>query len=111
MQMIYRWTLILISKGSVRQVEVSKQLTRTIMSSNSPGSGARIKPREFILGYPDEEGRRLISHSPQFYPVTAAIWPIAAWKNMGKFRDFLREHGETPEGQELIAAKLMGRWR
>src|SRR5256884_3488813 len=25
--------------------------------------------------------------------------------------DFLRAHGETPEQQELIAAKLMGRWR
>ena len=30
---------------------------------------------------------------------------------MGKFRDFLRQHGDTPEEQELIAAKLMGRWR
>ncbi len=30
---------------------------------------------------------------------------------MGKFRDFLRAHGKTPEEQELIAAKLMGRWR
>src|SRR5207249_4712936 len=27
------------------------------------------------------------------------------------FRDFLRQHGRTPEEQELIAAKLMGRWR
>ena len=30
---------------------------------------------------------------------------------MGEFRDFLRQHGQTPEEQELIAAKLMGRWR
>jgi deferrochelatase/peroxidase EfeB len=27
------------------------------------------------------------------------------------FRDFLRANGPTPEEQELIAAKLMGRWR
>ena len=32
-------------------------------------------------------------------------------EHVGKFRDFLRQHGETPEEQELIAAKLMGRWR
>ena len=30
---------------------------------------------------------------------------------MGKFREFLRQHGDTAEEQELIAAKLMGRWR
>ena len=32
-------------------------------------------------------------------------------QHVGAFRDFLRQHGETPEEQELIAAKLMGRWR
>jgi len=32
-------------------------------------------------------------------------------KHVGKFRDFLRANGESPEEQELIAAKLMGRWR
>ena len=30
---------------------------------------------------------------------------------MGVFRDFLQQNGATPEEQELIAAKLMGRWR
>jgi deferrochelatase/peroxidase EfeB len=30
---------------------------------------------------------------------------------VGKFRDFLRAHGETPEEQEILAAKLVGRWR
>jgi deferrochelatase/peroxidase EfeB len=32
-------------------------------------------------------------------------------EHVGAFRDFLRQHGETAEQQELIAAKLMGRWR
>ena len=32
-------------------------------------------------------------------------------EHVGAFRDFLREHGETPEQQERVAAKLMGRWR
>ena len=29
----------------------------------------------------------------------------------GLFRDFLRQNAETPDEQELLAAKLMGRWR
>ena len=32
-------------------------------------------------------------------------------EHVGAFRDFLRANGATPEEQELIAAKLMGRWR
>ena len=32
-------------------------------------------------------------------------------EHVGAFRDFLRQHGQTPEEQELVAAKLMGRWR
>src|SRR5205085_2593937 len=32
-------------------------------------------------------------------------------EHVGRFREFLAEHGETPGEQELIAAKLMGRWR
>jgi Dyp-type peroxidase family len=78
----------------------------------TPGSGAPLKAGEFIVGYPDEFG------------VTAALpEPASLMKNgtymayrrleehVGRFRDFLREHGKTPEEQELIAAKLMGRWR
>ena len=30
---------------------------------------------------------------------------------MARFREFLCANGKTPEEQELIAAKLMGRWR
>ena len=32
-------------------------------------------------------------------------------EHVGRFRDFLRQHGQTPEEQEFVAAKLMGRWR
>ena len=41
-----------------------------------------------------------------------AIWRIAdLQEHVGRFRDFLRQYDETPEEQELLAAKLMGRWR
>ena len=79
----------------------------------TPGSGAPLKAGEFILGYPDEDGSaRPICRSLRSSPVTAATWPIAVCEeHVGAFRDFLRQNGQTPEEQELVAAKLMGRWR
>jgi deferrochelatase/peroxidase EfeB len=32
-------------------------------------------------------------------------------EHVGRFRQFLRQHAETSDQQELLAAKLMGRWR
>ena len=78
----------------------------------TPGSGPPIKPGEFFLGYPDEEGS--IAGMPQ-PEILSRNGSYAAYlmieEHVGAFRDFLREHGNTPEQQELIAAKLMGRWR
>ena len=77
----------------------------------TPGSGAPLKAGEFFLGYPDEAG------------VTQALEPeilgrngsFLAYRRMQEhvvaFRQFLQQHGRSPEEQELIAAKLMGRWR
>ncbi len=78
----------------------------------TPGSGAALKPGEFILGYPDEHG--VIADSPQ-PEILARNGSYMAYRRLeehvGKFREFLRQHGDTAEEQELIAAKLMGRWR
>jgi Dyp-type peroxidase family len=77
----------------------------------TPGSGAPLKAGEFFLGYPDEAG------------ITQSLKPDVLGRNgsflayrrmqqhVGAFRQFLHQHGRTPEEQELIAAKLMGRWR
>ena len=78
----------------------------------TPGSGDPLKAGEFIVGYPDEQG--VVANSPQ--PKTLARnGSYMAYRRLaehvGRFRDFLRQHGETAEEQELIAAKLMGRWR
>src|SRR4029079_3982405 len=78
----------------------------------TPGSGAPLKPGEFILGYPDEEGPPLNLPQPAILSRNGSYMAYRRLQeHVGKFRDCLREHGETPEGQELIAAKLMGRWR
>ena len=56
--------------------------------------------------------RRPIYRNQKFFPETAAIWPTAASRSMSEgFVTFCASMAETPEEQELVAAKLMGRWR
>jgi Dyp-type peroxidase family len=78
----------------------------------TPGSGGPFKAGEFILGYRDEAGVTATQPQPE---VLARNGSYMAYRRLqehvGRFRDFLRAHGETPEAQELVAAKLMGRWR
>ena len=78
----------------------------------TPGSGAALKAGEFILGYDDEAG------PPRYLPqpeILARNGTYMAYRRLeehvGRFREFLAEQGKTPEEQELVAAKLMGRWR
>ncbi|HEU4345078.1 MAG TPA: peroxidase [Candidatus Binatia bacterium] len=78
----------------------------------TPGSGAPLKAGEFILGYPDEDGPPANLPRPEILARNGSYMAYRRLQeHVGAFRDFLREHGKTPEGQELIAAKLMGRWR
>jgi Dyp-type peroxidase family len=78
----------------------------------TPGSGAPLKAGEFILGYPDENGAIADSPQPDGLARNGSYMAYRRLQeHVGPFRDFLRQHGETPEEQELIAAKLMGRWR
>jgi Dyp-type peroxidase family len=78
----------------------------------TPGSGAPLKPGEFILGYPDEEGPPVNLPQPEILSRNGSYMAYRRLQeHVGRFRDFLRENGKTPEEQELVAAKLMGRWR
>src|SRR5438477_3932898 len=78
----------------------------------TPGTGAPLKPGEFILGYPDEDGPPANQPQPAVLSKNGSYMAYRRLEeHVGKFRDFLREHGKTPEEQELLAAKLMGRWR
>ena len=78
----------------------------------TPGSGAPLKAGEFILGYPDEDGHVASQPEPEILRRNGSYVAYRRLEeHVGAFRDFLREHGQTPEEQELIAAKLMGRWR
>src|SRR5262249_31628671 len=78
----------------------------------TPGSGAPLQPGEFILGYPDEEGQ--IANLPQ-PEVLSRNGCFMAYRRLQEhvalFRAYLRDHADSAEEQELLAAKFMGRWR
>lgn len=78
----------------------------------TPGSGAPLKPGEFFLGYPDEGGTTPLMPQPEILSRNGSYLAYRRLQeHVGRFREFLRQHGKTPEEQELVAAKLMGRWR
>jgi deferrochelatase/peroxidase EfeB len=78
----------------------------------TPGSGPAIKAGEFFLGYPDEKGPPANLPQPDILSRNGSyVAYLRIEEHVGAFRDFLRQHGETPDQQEWIAAKLMGRWR
>jgi deferrochelatase/peroxidase EfeB len=78
----------------------------------TPGSGPPIKAGEFFLGYPDEDGAPAKMPQPEILSRNGSyVAYIRLEEHVGAFREFLREHGETRDEQELMAAKLMGRWR
>ena len=79
----------------------------------TPGSGAPVKAGEFILGHEDESGEVVPLPKPEVLTRNGTFMAYRRLQeHVGAFRDFLRQHGgPTAEGQELIAAKLMGRWR
>jgi Dyp-type peroxidase family len=75
------------------------------------GSGGPLKAGEFILGYPDESGHDYPAPAERVSRNGSYLAYRRLEEHVGRFRDFLAQHGDTPEEQELIAAKLMGRWR
>ena len=83
-------------------------------SGPAPLAGAEpsIKAGEFILGYPDESGETAqvpipheLRHNGSFVAFRKFHMDVAA------FRRYLRDQASSPEEEELLAAKLVGRWR
>lgn len=78
----------------------------------TPGSGDPLEPGEFILGYPDEDGP--VANLPQ-PEVLSRNGSYLAYRRLEEhvalFRDYVRERSDSPEAEELLAAKFMGRWR
>ena len=78
----------------------------------TPGSHPPSKPGEFFLGYEDETGVIPLQPEPAILSKNGSYLAYRKMEeHVGAFRDFLKANGETEEEQELIAAKIMGRWR
>src|SRR5213075_3030613 len=78
----------------------------------TPGSGPPLKAGEFILGYPDEDGPPANLPQPEVLSRNGSYMAYRRLEeHVGAFREFLRSQGKTAEERELVAAKLMGRWR
>ena len=93
-----------------------------VEDGDSPGSaswlmptlrkGARLmKPGEFVLGYEDED--RVLPAAPD--PPLGKNGTYAVYRELHQdvaaFRRFLRRMGPVVGSEELLAAKIVGRWR
>ena len=77
-----------------------------------PGQGRPIKAGEFILGYPGEAGVVLPMPEPDVLGRNGTFIGFRKYQSrVGAFNRFLRDNGSTEEERELLAAKLVGRWR
>jgi Dyp-type peroxidase family len=76
------------------------------------GTEASVKPGEFVMGYPDENGQ--IANVPVPFELRRNGTFVAIRKfhmDVAAFRRYLRAEASSPEEEELIAAKMVGRWR
>jgi Dyp-type peroxidase family len=77
-----------------------------------PGQGRPVKAGEFILGYPGEAGEPLPMPWPDVLGRNGTYAGLRKYQSrVGAFNRFLLEHGATWPERELLAAKLVGRWR
>jgi Dyp-type peroxidase family len=77
-----------------------------------PGWGRPIKAGEFLLGYPGEAGVPLPMPQPDVLGRNGTYVGVRKYQSrVGAFNRFLRANGGTEQERELLAAKLVGRWR
>jgi Dyp-type peroxidase family len=77
-----------------------------------PGYNATVKAGEFIMGYPDENGQTATNPEPELLRRNGTYVAFRKFHiRVAAFRKYLREQTSSPEEEELIAAKMVGRWR
>jgi Dyp-type peroxidase family len=71
-----------------------------------------IKPGEFVMGYPDERGETANVPIPEELRRNGTFVAIRKFHmDVAAFRRYLRAQASSPEEEELLAAKMVGRWR
>ena len=77
-----------------------------------PGYEPTVKAGEFIMGYSDELGEIATSPEPEVLRRNGTFIALRKFHTrVASFRKFLREQATSPEEEELVAAKMVGRWR
>src|SRR6478609_8464996 len=96
-----------------RSARWNMRTTATPWSRDSNASACIRVLGEFILGYPDEDGPAPKLPQPEILSRNGSYMAYRRLQqHVAAFRDLLREQGgPTTDEQELLAAKLMGRWR
>jgi Dyp-type peroxidase family len=86
-----------------------------IEGSGIPGTNTHeppLKAGELVLGYPDELDPRPVIPQPSILGRNGTYVVFRKLhQRVAAFRQYLRAQGKDPAHEELIAAKMMGRWR
>jgi Dyp-type peroxidase family len=86
-----------------------------VEGSGIPGTNpheAPIKAGEFVLGYPDETGSLPPMPAPEILGRNGTFVVFRKLQTrVAAFRQYIRANAATPEEEELLAAKFVGRWR
>ena len=101
------------AKGEVTLQEAEKPDSKIPeFTSTAQGTKKPIKAGEFFLGYADETGHIPLQPKPAIFSKNGSFLAYRKMQeHVGAFRNFLKANGETEEEQEMVAAKIMGRWR
>src|SRR5207247_10619769 len=67
---------------------------------------------EFVLGYPDEISDAPLMPQPEILGRNGSYVAFRKLhQRVAAFRQYLKENSSRPEEEELLAAKMVGRWR
>jgi Dyp-type peroxidase family len=76
------------------------------------GSETPLKAGEFVMGYPDELGETAQTPIPEELRRNGTFVAFRKFHmDVAAFRKYLRAQASSPEEEELLAAKMVGRWR
>lgn len=86
-----------------------------IEGSGIPGTNPGeppVKAGDFVLGYPDEMGTQTTSIRPPILGRNGSYVVVRKLhQRVAEFRKYLKSASTSVEEEELLAAKMMGRWR
>lgn len=86
-----------------------------IEGSGIPGTNPQetpLKAGEFVLGYPDEISDTPLMPRPEILGRNGSYVVFRKlYQRVAEFRRYLKANATSVEAEELLAAKMMGRWR